>query len=116
MELYVYTNLLGATPRAPSRNTMPVPPSGKPAVIWMSEHELEPGAAGVTGMPEMDDYKTMPVFGRDTACRDLPFIALAAKAIKEGREKYLESGASDYLVNPVDTEQILLALCRRLYW
>ena len=61
-------------------------------------------------MPEMDGYETMQVIRRNPAFRRLPIIALTAKAMIGDRKKCMESGASDYLAKPVDTEQLLSVL------
>ncbi|HET9868934.1 MAG TPA: response regulator, partial [bacterium] len=62
-------------------------------------------------MPEMDGYDTMKAIRRLEAFQSLPIVALTAKAMKGDREKCIESGASDYITKPVDSEQ-LLALMR----
>jgi CheY-like chemotaxis protein len=61
-------------------------------------------------MPGMDGFQTMQIIRQNPAFRRLPIIALTAKAMKGDREKCLESGASDYLAKPVNTEQLLSAL------
>jgi CheY-like chemotaxis protein len=61
-------------------------------------------------MPEMDGYETLQVIRENPLFRRLPIVALTAKAMKGDREKCLESGASEYLAKPVDTEQLLSAL------
>ena len=62
-------------------------------------------------MPDMDGYETIRKVREDPRFRNLPIVALTAKAMKGDREKCLEAGASDYVSKPVNTEQ-LLALMR----
>jgi HAMP domain-containing protein/CheY-like chemotaxis protein/signal transduction histidine kinase len=58
-------------------------------------------------MPEMDGYETMQRIRRESRFRQLPMIALTAKAMKGDREKCLEAGASDYIAKPVNSDQLL---------
>ncbi|WP_232540027.1 response regulator [Azohydromonas aeria] len=62
-------------------------------------------------MPEMDGLEAMRRIRADARLRDLPIIALTAKAMPEDRERCLEAGANDYIAKPIDVER-LVSLCR----
>ncbi len=66
-------------------------------------------------MPGMDGYDTMRAIRNDLGIRDLPIIALTAKAMKGDREKCIDAGASDYVAKPVDTDRLIHLLCIWLY-
>ncbi len=61
-------------------------------------------------MPEMDGYETMQEIRKLPQYRNLPLIAVTAKAMKGDREKCLEAGATDYVSKPVDIDQLLAVL------
>jgi HAMP domain-containing protein/signal transduction histidine kinase/CheY-like chemotaxis protein len=58
-------------------------------------------------MPEMDGMQTIRRIRKIEALRNLPIVAVTAKAMKGDREKCIEAGAWDYLSKPVDTEQMM---------
>ncbi|MFL5401360.1 MAG: response regulator, partial [Gemmatimonadales bacterium] len=66
-------------------------------------------------MPEMDGYETMRAIREMPKFRNLPIIAVTAKAMKGDREKCIEAGASDYIAKPVDMDQLLSLLRVWLY-
>jgi CheY-like chemotaxis protein len=66
-------------------------------------------------MPEMDGIDTMRELRKLSALKNLPIIAVTAKAMKGDRERCIEAGAWDYLSKPVDTEQMLAVLRAWLY-
>jgi CheY-like chemotaxis protein len=66
-------------------------------------------------MPEMDGIDTMKAIRVQPQFRDLPIIAVTAKAMKGDRDKCLEAGAWDYLSKPVKPSQLLDVLCSWLW-
>ena len=61
-------------------------------------------------MPFMDGYEAMRRIREQEKYRNLPIIALTAKAMAEDRIKCLEAGANDYMKKPVKTEELLALL------
>jgi len=66
-------------------------------------------------MPEMDGYEAMEKIRRQRKFKNLPIIALTAKAMKGDRNKCIKAGANDYMPKPVNTEKLLSLLRVWLY-
>jgi CheY-like chemotaxis protein len=61
-------------------------------------------------MPEMDGLTTTQEVRKLPRGRDLPIVAVTAKAMKGDRQKCIEAGAWDYLSKPVDPTNLLAVL------
>ena len=61
-------------------------------------------------MPEMDGYEVIRRIRRDERLRNLPVIAVTAKAMAEDRDRCFEAGASDYLSKPVEKGELIAVL------
>lgn len=61
-------------------------------------------------MPVMDGYETIRQIRSIDENKDLPIIALTAKAMKGDREKCLDAGANDYISKPMKLDQLLSAM------
>ncbi|MFN2510303.1 MAG: HAMP domain-containing protein [Pyrinomonadaceae bacterium] len=66
-------------------------------------------------MPEMDGYEAIAAIRQLKKFKQLPIIALTAKAMKADRDRCLEVGASDYISKPLDIDQLLSLLRVWLY-
>ena len=58
-------------------------------------------------MPEMDGYEAMKRIRSQIKFRNLPIIALTAKAMKDDKQKCIDAGANDYITKPIDVERLL---------
>ncbi len=66
-------------------------------------------------MPVMDGYETMEAIRKIPKQKNVPIIALTAKAMKEDRQKCIDSGANDYMAKPIVIEKLLSLLRVWLY-
>jgi CheY-like chemotaxis protein len=57
-------------------------------------------------LPVMDGYTTIRAIREIEQFKDMPIVAVTAKAMKGDREKCLAAGASDYICKPVEAEQL----------
>jgi PAS domain S-box-containing protein len=66
-------------------------------------------------MPEMDGYETMQRIRAQYKFKNLPVLALTAKAMKGDLEKCIAAGANDYLSKPIDADRLFSMLRVWLY-
>lgn len=66
-------------------------------------------------MPELDGYETTTAIRQDIKYRNLPILAVTAKAMMGDRERCIAAGASDYISKPVDMDQLISLLRVWLY-
>ena len=89
--------------------------NGKDGVAILEENPDVDAIIMDVMMPEMDGYDAMRTIRKVQKFYKLPIIALTAKAMKGDREKCIEAGASDYIVKPIDTDQLISLLRVWLY-
>jgi CheY-like chemotaxis protein len=61
-------------------------------------------------MPVMDGYEMLRLLRSDASLKDIPVIAVTARAMKGDDLKCLEAGASDYVAKPIDLKNFLSIL------
>ncbi|RYF78485.1 MAG: response regulator, partial [Chitinophagaceae bacterium] len=88
---------------------------GKDALKQLNEAESIDLVLMDMMMPEMDGYESTRQIRSNVKYRNLPVIAVTAKAMTGDREKCINAGASDYITKPVDIDQLLSLLRVWLY-
>jgi signal transduction histidine kinase/CheY-like chemotaxis protein len=58
-------------------------------------------------MPEMDGITAMQEIRKKPELRDLPIIALTAKAMPDDQQRCLAAGANDYITKPIDVDKLV---------
>jgi CheY-like chemotaxis protein len=95
---------------APATRTIASADNGRDAIRIL---QTDPGIEIVLMdimMPEMDGMETMREIRKIPQFKELPIVAVTAKAMKGDREKCIEAGAWDYLSKPVDTVHLMAVL------
>lgn len=65
-------------------------------------------------MPVMDGYEMLRLLRTDVSLKDIPVIAVTAKAMKGDDAKCLEAGASDYIPKPIDLKNFVTKMLKWL--
>ena len=65
-------------------------------------------------MPIMNGFETIENIRKQEKWKDLPIIAVTAKALEEDRKKCLEVGANDYMTKPVDYTVLMKLIKKNL--
>lgn len=88
---------------------------GKEAIKAMNENNNIDVVLLDMMMPNMDGYETATMIRKNKNWKNLPVIAVTAKAMTGDRDKCINAGASDYITKPVDVDQLLSLLRVWLY-
>lgn len=88
---------------------------GKDAIKQLEENSKVDLVLMDMMMPEMDGYDSTKLIRSNPKYKNLPIIAVTAKAMTGDREKCISAGASDYITKPVDMDQLLSLLRVWLY-
>lgn len=65
-------------------------------------------------MPVMDGYEMLRVLKEDQSLKDIPVIAVTARAMKGDDTKCIEAGASDYIPKPIDLSNFISKMSKWL--
>jgi signal transduction histidine kinase/DNA-binding response OmpR family regulator/CHASE3 domain sensor protein len=88
---------------------------GKEALAQLQKHPETSIVLMDMMMPEMDGYESTAQIRKNPRFKNLPVIAVTAKAMMGDREKCIRAGASDYISKPVDIDQLVSLLRVWLY-
>ncbi|HTU77195.1 MAG TPA: HAMP domain-containing protein, partial [Solirubrobacteraceae bacterium] len=81
--------------------------TGKEALATLERHRDVDIVLMDIMMPDMDGNETIAAIRQMPSVRELPIIAVTAKAMEGDRERSLSAGASDYITKPVEPQRLL---------
>jgi CheY-like chemotaxis protein/signal transduction histidine kinase len=79
--------------------------NGAKALSILEEHTLDIVLMDIM-MPIMDGFEAIRKIRRDHKHKNLPIIALTAKAMPEDQVKCIDAGANDYLSKPINLDKL----------
>jgi signal transduction histidine kinase/CheY-like chemotaxis protein/CHASE3 domain sensor protein len=95
----------------PKGITVIIARNGREALEALTRSSQEPARIDLVlmdiMMPEMDGLTAMREIRKRGEWKNLPIIALTAKAMADDHEKSLAAGANDYIAKPLDVERLL---------
>jgi len=95
----------------PKGITVVIARNGREALEVLARSSQEPARIDLVlmdiMMPEMDGLTAMREIRKRGEWRNLPIIALTAKAMADDHDKSLAAGANDYIAKPLDVEKLL---------
>ena len=80
--------------------------NGREALEALDKHHVDLVLMDVM-MPEMNGIDATKAIRKIGKLKDLPIIALTAKAMADDRQACLDAGASDYLAKPINVDMLL---------
>jgi len=81
--------------------------NGKNALVMLNMHPDIDLVLMDIMMPEMDGYEAMKRLRSQVKLKNLPVIALTAKAMNDDKQKCIDAGANDYIAKPIEAERLL---------
>jgi CheY-like chemotaxis protein len=81
--------------------------TGKEALSALERHQDIDIVLMDIMMPDMDGNETIAAIRKTPGLRELPIVAVTAKAMEGDRQRSLDVGASDYITKPVEPERLL---------
>jgi CheY-like chemotaxis protein len=81
--------------------------NGKNALVMLNMHPDIDLVLMDIMMPEMDGYEAMKRLRSQVKFKNLPVIALTAKAMNDDKQKCIDAGANDYIAKPIEAERLL---------
>ncbi len=88
---------------------------GKEALAQLEAHPETDIVLMDMMMPHMDGYESTTKIRQHSKFKNMPVIAVTAKAMMGDRERCITAGASDYISKPVDIDQLISLLRVWLY-